>query len=525
MSPELASDALLQLLALTLIHGTALALLTWAAEATVLRRCRPSVKAALWTVVLVKFLVPPLLPGGYGLSTLIGSLGRGASAVVIVAPQSPASEQKDGVSPAHTPREKAAFTDDPRPHSDPRSYLPPLLLLSYAAPLLFLISKALLHSRRAGQRVRGLPAAGDELTDEVCALSRRLGLRRAPGVRLDAAAASPYVIGAWRPTLVLPAGSEERLDPRAREALIIHELAHIRRGDLLVRWLQNVARLVFFFWPPVWWICRRIERFSEMACDQWAVSLSSAGPRLYAESLLEAAKGVRAGALVKHELGFAARRAGMLRARFEMILGGAHDAPPRLSWRVATVLIGWGLFALTGGVVAGGERNPRVAGAAATGLASSAQAREESADAPHARTPAARADAPQQRPHERRRAETHARGARRAEPAVRATDEDTSAQSAGRADSVEVAAGRPADAQDRKPETTSHSDDLDGDGTVSHFESGFGAARRYERHRRSRRAAGCGSCEPCAADCAGAERRREIELGARRLRPTGRDLP
>ncbi len=65
----------------TLLHGTALALVTWLICATVLRKARPALHAALWTVVLFKFLVPPILPGEMALSGLMGSLVRGSLGV------------------------------------------------------------------------------------------------------------------------------------------------------------------------------------------------------------------------------------------------------------------------------------------------------------------------------------------------------------------------------------------------------------------------------------------------------------
>src|ERR671914_671727 len=82
MSVQLIGEAFLDLMLLALAHGTALVLLTWLASATLLRRCRPSVHAALWTVVLVKFLLPPVLPGDFGLSPLLSSLLPTADAVI-----------------------------------------------------------------------------------------------------------------------------------------------------------------------------------------------------------------------------------------------------------------------------------------------------------------------------------------------------------------------------------------------------------------------------------------------------------
>src|SRR5712671_1548874 len=61
-------DGVIHYGALTLIHGTVLALITWLLSATILRRSRPAFQAALWTIVLLKFLLPPVLPGEIALS-------------------------------------------------------------------------------------------------------------------------------------------------------------------------------------------------------------------------------------------------------------------------------------------------------------------------------------------------------------------------------------------------------------------------------------------------------------------------
>ena len=68
-----------------------------------------------------------------------------------------------------------------------------------------------------------------------------IGLKRAPDVRLVDDETTPYVFGFRRPALALPGGLLGMLEPAERRALVLYELAHIRRKDVLVRWLEDLA--------------------------------------------------------------------------------------------------------------------------------------------------------------------------------------------------------------------------------------------------------------------------------------------
>ncbi|HYO90072.1 MAG TPA: M56 family metallopeptidase, partial [Pyrinomonadaceae bacterium] len=204
MPGRLDSRELLILLTTMLVHGTALMLLTWLASATLLRRSRPSIQAAIWTVVLIKFLLPPVLPFNFGLSGMLDSILPRTTQALQPSPQkvSPVQPTDGSMSVARQVDKDA--TPQRLIRNTSQSRLPELLLFTYAGLLLLFVAKALFYSSRTGRRVRRLPAADDILTGEVSALARRVGLRRLPRVRVDSEAASPFVIGAWSPTLVMP---------------------------------------------------------------------------------------------------------------------------------------------------------------------------------------------------------------------------------------------------------------------------------------------------------------------------------
>jgi beta-lactamase regulating signal transducer with metallopeptidase domain len=349
------AGSLASLSATLLLHGTVLALVAWALDRTVLARARPAFRAALWIVVLVKFFVPPLLPVPAALS---GWLPEKVARVAAATPPDGAALERLLAAGA----EEGSLPISPEGVASPlpaeSSRLPLALLALYVTAFLVVVPRSLSSSYRTWRRVRSLPGAPPDVVEEVRSLARRIGLRRAPEVLTSPEGTSPFVAGIGRPLLVLPASLLERSGPRSREPLVLHELAHLKRGDLVVRLVQNAARLVFFFWPPVWWVCRSIERASEMACDEWALSASSVPPRAYAATLLEVVKR-REDTIIGAQALALARNGRFLQERFEMILKHPGNRSPRLSRLALGALLTWAAFSLGGGAVA--EQKPNAA--------------------------------------------------------------------------------------------------------------------------------------------------------------------
>lgn len=136
---------------------------------------------------------------------------------------------------------------------------------------------ALLMVRLAGgllwvQRLRDdsnapLPAA---LQRRAAALAQRLGLRGEIPVRVSAQGISPLAVGVFKPMVLIPAAVLLRLPAEALEALIAHELAHVRRHDYLVNLLQSFVEAVLFYHPVVWWLSNRLRDERELIADDLA---------------------------------------------------------------------------------------------------------------------------------------------------------------------------------------------------------------------------------------------------------------
>jgi beta-lactamase regulating signal transducer with metallopeptidase domain len=95
----------------------------------------------------------------------------------------------------------------------------------------------------------------------------------------------PAAIGFWKRTIILPAWALRELAPEDLNVILLHEFAHLRRGDDWTNLIQKIVRALFFFHPAVWWIENRLSVEREMACDD-AVLAETANPHGYATCLV-----------------------------------------------------------------------------------------------------------------------------------------------------------------------------------------------------------------------------------------------
>ena len=97
------------------------------------------------------------------------------------------------------------------------------------------------------------------------------------------------MIGVLKPAILLPASLLTSLSPTELAAILTHELAHIRRGDLALQFVQKFIETLFFFHPATWWLSDRINDERENCCDDLAAS-SGFGNVGYATALLKVAE-------------------------------------------------------------------------------------------------------------------------------------------------------------------------------------------------------------------------------------------
>lgn len=108
-------------------------------------------------------------------------------------------------------------------------------------------------------------------------------------VRSSPGLLEPGVVGFLHPILLLPQGIEQRLTPAQLEAIVAHELCHIRRRDNHTAAVHMLVEVVVWFYPLIWWIGARLVEERERACDEAVVGLGNE-PRVYAQAILNVCK-------------------------------------------------------------------------------------------------------------------------------------------------------------------------------------------------------------------------------------------
>jgi beta-lactamase regulating signal transducer with metallopeptidase domain len=202
-------------------------------------------------------------------------------------------------------------------------------------------------------KVSGLKRQGEAAEPAVLAMVERLAARirvtRPVRVLISSLADGPSVVGpcvvGWmRPVLLLPAATVLGLSAEQLEAVLAHELAHVRRYDYLVNMVQMLIETLFFYHPVVWWISRRIREERELCCDDIAVR-TCGDAVCYARALaaLERMRVIAPGMMFKAALG---AKDGPLMYRIERLLGVARrePVPSRLPGMVA-ICLGLACFA------------------------------------------------------------------------------------------------------------------------------------------------------------------------------------
>lgn len=174
------------------------------------------------------------------------------------------------------------------------------------------------------------------------AVAGRLSVSRTFRVVESAIAVTPMMVGWLKPVVLLPTAAITGLSTRQLEAVIAHELAHIRRHDYLMNLLQSVVEALLFYHPAVWWVSRQVRDAREQCCDDLTVSVCD---RLTYVSALSSVATLRAASPALAATG------GSLRDRVERLLRPQPASTASVGWLavipIALVLISAAPVAVT----------------------------------------------------------------------------------------------------------------------------------------------------------------------------------
>ena len=260
-----------------------------AAALFVSRPLAPRIRHAVWLLVLLRLTIPVGLASPLGAvpASLVGPSSTGAppaDAVPANGLVETSAAVANAVSASGTASGEGGASATPSAPAAPSV----VLFLAWAGGVLVLASAQLVRAARGRVRTRAstvLPPPFEQRIDE---LRRELGLRGTVDARMvpDDAVAGPVVQGFVRPRVLLPARLVRSWRSEELDAVLLHELIHLRRRDPAVRALANLLQIVYFFHPLVWWVGRRLAAERERACDDAVVRRLRGGRRAYIDSLL-----------------------------------------------------------------------------------------------------------------------------------------------------------------------------------------------------------------------------------------------
>jgi HEAT repeat protein/beta-lactamase regulating signal transducer with metallopeptidase domain len=339
--------SIIEVLGWTLIHFTWQGTLVALSLAGVLRMLRGSSTNTRYAAACVALLLMSSLPLFTITIISLSTSGKTASGPPPQFVAQPSSQpQPVEIEPAIVLTQADIASASPRPwlsfRPAPITPLLPWMILLWLSGVVFfslrLVGGWLYTQRLKSYGTRPLEEGWEQTLRRLC---DRLRAPRPARLLESALVKVPMVIGWLRPVILLPAGALTGLTPQQLEAIIAHELAHIRRHDYLINLLQSVLETLLFYHPAVWWVSRQIRQEREHCCDDLAVAVC--GDALtYARALLEMEKLRAAGP----QLAMAAN-GGSLMNRIRRLVGAQPKHANRFNGLFA------GVIALTGLISAG----------------------------------------------------------------------------------------------------------------------------------------------------------------------------
>jgi len=166
-------------------------------------------------------------------------------------------------------------------------WLPGMVAVLWLAGFVTVIGLWWLRWRRVAAAIRvGVPVSHGREVEILRRVEKFAGIRSPISLQSSQSSLEPGIFGILRPLLLWPAGISHQLQDSHLEAILAHEVQHVRRRDNLAAAMHMVVEAIFWFHPLVWWLGTRLVEERERACDEEVLRLGNQ-PEIYAESILK----------------------------------------------------------------------------------------------------------------------------------------------------------------------------------------------------------------------------------------------
>ncbi|MCH7557642.1 MAG: HEAT repeat domain-containing protein [Planctomycetes bacterium] len=292
-----------------LVQSSVLILILLLIDFALRKKVRAVFRYGIWLLVLIKLVLPTSLSAPLSLGYFLGDglayvdISRTTTEAetmeptqaivspIIDPPRIEAGRDTSAVAPT-TPGAEPAIAE---PVSSPVVSITPITWqgVVFLAWLTVVMAMGLLLLQRAFF-VRGLVAQAKDangfMADTLESCRGSMGVKRKIGLKVSANTTSPAVCGLFRPVILVPQNLASSLSKSQLRAVLLHELAHIKRGDLWVNLAQTVLQIIYFYNPLLWLANCIIRRVREQAVDEMVLVAMGEAARQYPQTLVNVAK-------------------------------------------------------------------------------------------------------------------------------------------------------------------------------------------------------------------------------------------
>jgi GWxTD domain-containing protein len=310
------------------------------------RHWSPALRYALMLVALCKFVAPPMMSLPTGLLNRIRPQRWTESAPPLryVAPVA-----QNILRPVHSVHSGNMRTMShaslPKPSLTVRGRL---LLLHLSGALLILAVAAVQKIRLGRLASRATATQAPALVETYDALCRSMKLIRKPRLLICTDNQAPITFGAWKPVVMLPQALVSALPLTGIRVILGHELAHNRRRDPWMAWLQVIISSIWWFHPVYWLLSRSIRSVREDCCDDMVLASGIASREVYCRTLLKAARAALENKAVARAAFAYLGKSLPLQRRFKRIMCARFIRAPKLAFAGMLMIIALALVLLPG---------------------------------------------------------------------------------------------------------------------------------------------------------------------------------
>ncbi|MCE5341198.1 MAG: ankyrin repeat domain-containing protein [Planctomycetaceae bacterium] len=268
----------------------------------------PQVRYALWLLILVKLVLPPSLTSPASFTAEIPfvvqqtltntddntDIHRRIPNLNSELPKFEIQNIQEIASPVVRNDSIVPTTIEPR-HSDDGANpvvswkVYALCVWAFGAVLLTLWLVLRLHSLRR-EHLKSESKLPTDLENLLQTTAQRVSLKNVPQIILTNKICCPAVFGVFNPVLLMPAEKLKDMTAQDAEHIFLHELSHIKRGDLLVHAIYMILQIAYWFNPLLWIIRKHIQNLRELCCDAAVASVLKEKTAAYRQTLLETAR-------------------------------------------------------------------------------------------------------------------------------------------------------------------------------------------------------------------------------------------